>query len=190
MKKEVRRQLLHIIVGLVLANLIYFEIAGAFFFAVFAIIGLLVSALCKRYHVPFFSWGLKQLEREGEKIPGRGLIAYFLGCMMVLLLFNKNIALASIMVLALGDSVSLLVGRYHAKRKKIENKKLLQGWAAGVVAGSIGAWLFVPFVYAFAGAIAAMTIETIELGVFDRVVDDNLYIPLIAGIVIYVLMAL
>jgi dolichol kinase len=120
--------------------------------------------------------------------PGRATIYYVLGCALALAFFAEEIALAGIMVLALGDSVSHLAGRLYGRRKHPFNgKKLLEGWLVGIIAGFLGAWIFVRPLEAMAGAAVAMTAETLEWGVDKRILDDNLFIPTIAAIVITLL---
>ena len=91
------------------------------------------------------------------------------------------------MILALGDSVGHLVGRYYGKTKWISTKKLLEGTIAGALAGFLGAVFFVSPLEAALASIAAMVMEAIEIELNKRAVDDNLFIPLVAGTVIYLL---
>jgi len=102
------------------------------------------------------------------------------------LLFDKDIAMASIMVLALGDSVSHLYGLHYGKIKHpLSNKKFLEGTIAGFVAGFIGALVFARWYEAFFASLAAMIVEGIEVKIGTRQIDDNIIVPLVAGGVLW-----
>jgi dolichol kinase len=95
--------------------------------------------------------------------------------------------MASIMVLALGDSVSHLFGLHFGKTKHpLSKTKFLEGTIAGFVAGFIGALVFARWLEAFLASLAAMLIEAVEIKIGTQQVDDNLIVPLIAGGVIWV----
>jgi dolichol kinase len=105
-----------------------------------------------------------------------------------LLLYPKDIALASIMVLAFGDSVSHVFGIHFGKTKTILSEtKLLEGTVAGFIAGFIGAWVFVSPFEAFFASLAAMIAEAVEIKLGTEEVDDNIIIPLVAGSVIWLM---
>lgn len=125
-----------------------------------------------------------------KKFPGKGVIFFFVGVLLSLQLFEKDIALASIMVLSLGDSVSHLIGKSFGRIKNIFNgdgKKLLEGTLAGTLAGFFGALVFVPFPEAFLGAFGAMIVEVVKIDFNDLTLDDNLVVPLVAGTIMFLL---
>ena len=105
-------------------------------------------------------------------------------------LFDRDIALASIMILALGDSISHLVGEKYGRIKNIFNwkgTKLLEGTLAGTFAGFLGAAQFVSWQTAFVASFAAMVAEVIKIDFNDNTLDDNLVVPLIAGTVMFLI---
>ena len=133
---------------------------------------------------------LQKFERKKdiEKFPGKGVIFYFIGVYTSLLFFSKDIAMASIMVLALGDSASHLYGIHYGKIKHpFSGKKFLEGTIAGFVAGFIGAFVFLPFIEAFFMSLSAMIVEAIEIKIGTQQVDDNLIIPFVAGAVVWII---
>lgn len=183
---EFKRQLFHVLFGLVLVVLLWYGILTAHILLGLAVIGIILSFFAKHKHIPGIHWFLQHCERaeDMKTFPGRGVIHYVLGCLLVLVFFEKNTAFASMMILALGDSVSHLVGRYYGKIKHpLNDKKLVEGWLAGILAGFAGALFFVDAGKAFFAAFIAMTAETIEWRVDRRVLDDNLFIPVIAAVV-------
>lgn len=185
-KQELGRQFLHLTIGIVTVLLIYFEILSSLAIFLLIVVGILASILSKRTELPFFSFFLNHFERKEmrKKFPGKGMIFFFIGTLLALQLFEREIALASIMVLALGDSFSHIFGEWFGKIKNIFNgpgKKLLEGTLAGTLVGFIGALLFVPIPEAFLGSLAAMIAEVVKIDLNDHTLDDNLVVPLVAG---------
>lgn len=185
---ELKRQLMHILVGLVTITLIYFEILSPFAIFLLIIAGIMLSFLCKRVRIPIISTFLDHVEREEQRstFPGKGTIFFFVGVLLSLQLFEQNIAYASIMVLTFGDSISHMFGAQFGKIRNIFNgksKKLLEGTLAGTLAGFFGAVFFVPIPEAFLGSAAAMIAEVIKIDFNENTLDDNLVVPLVAGTV-------
>ncbi|MDO8656142.1 MAG: SEC59/DGK1/VTE5 family protein [Nanoarchaeota archaeon] len=187
-KLELKRQLMHILVGLVTITLIYYNILSPFALLLLIIIGIMLSFLCKRVRIPIISTFLDHVERDEQrrKFPGKGTIFFFIGVLLSLQLFERNIAYASIMILTLGDSISHMFGAQFGKIKNIFNgksQKLLEGTLAGTLAGFFGALFFVPIPEAFLGSLGAMIAEVIKIDFNENTLDDNLVVPLIAGTV-------
>lgn len=190
--QEIGRQIIHLLVGIVTVVLIYFEILSSLSILALIVIGLLASFICKRSWLPGFSYFLKHFERGNQKtqFPGKGLIFFFIGVLLVVELFEKDIALASIMILGLGDSVSHVVGEKYGHLKNIfhwKGNKLLEGTLAGTFAGTLGAMFFVPWQMAFIASFMAMVAEVIKIDFNDNTLDDNLVVPLIAGTVMFLI---
>lgn len=186
--REFHRQLMHIAVGLITIALIYINLLRPFTIFLMILVGILASILCKRTRLPFFSFLLDRFEREEQrrKFPGKGMIFLFIGVLLSLQLFERDIALAAIMVLTLGDSVSHIFGAQFGQIRNIFNgdgKKLFEGTLAGALAGFLGAWLFVPFSLAFLGSFAGMIAEVVKIELNENTLDDNLVVPLVAGTV-------
>ena len=187
-QRELHRKLFHLIMGVVTVALIYYEILSAFAIFLIIIVGILLSFLTKRVRLPIISLFVDHFERDTQKssFPGRGAIFFFVGALLALKLFDKNIALASIMVLTLGDSISHMVGAQYGKMRNIFNgdsNKLLEGTLAGTIVGFLGALIFVPVPEAFLGCLAAMIAEVMKIDFKEKIIDDNMIIPLVAGTV-------
>ncbi len=185
-QQEVGRQIIHALTGIIAVIMIYYELLSSLAVFLLIIVGILASILSKRIKLPFFSLFLKHFEREEQmkKFPGKGMIFFFIGVLLVVKLFDKDIALAAITILALGDSASHLAGEKFGQIRNIFNgksRKLLEGTFAGTFAGFLGALLFVPFPEAFLGSLGAMIAEVIKIDLNDRTLDDNLVVPLVAG---------
>jgi len=197
-KFEWNRQLFHIFLGIVIVVLLMYGILG-YDITVLGIIiryvdilgiiilGFLLSYLSKKIKIPVIYQLLQKLERNEElqRFPGKGTIFYFIGVFVSLMLFPKDIAMASIMVLALGDSISHLFGLHYGRtRHPLSKTKFLEGTIAGFAAGFIGALVFLPWHEAFFASLAAMIVEAIEVKIGTQQVDDNLLVPLVAGAVV------
>lgn len=190
--KEFHRQIIHTLFGMLIITSYYFDLLSTFSILLLIITGVLASILSKRTYVPFFSDFIGHLERDDVKttFPGRGLIFFLVGALITIKLFDKDIALAALMVLTFGDSVSHIIGSKYGKLKNIFNwqgKKLLEGTICGILTGFFAAWLFVPFPMAFLGSAVAMIAEVIEIDFNQNSLDDNIVVPLIAGTVMFLL---
>lgn len=179
---------MHIVVGLATITLIYFEILSPFAILLLIIAGIMLSFLCKRVRIPIISTFLDHVERKEQRgtFPGKGTIFFFIGVLLAERLFERDIALAAMMALTFGDSISHLFGAQFGRWRNIFNgksKKLLEGTLMGTLAGFFGAVLFVPIPEAFLGSAAAMIAEVIKIDFNDNTLDDNLVVPLIAGTV-------
>ncbi len=179
---ELRREFLHICMGLVIIWLAYNCVHVEWLLFGILVAGLIVSFLSLYFKIPFIWQMLQIFERKHylNTFPGKGVIFYLAGCLLVLKLFSLNIACASIMILAFGDSFPHLLG------KLIKNEeKEIESSIAGIIAATIAAHFFVGWILAFTGACIAMAVEFIEIKFGQDNVDDNFFVPLIAGTIIY-----
>ncbi len=111
-----------------------------------------------------------------------------LGSLLAIVLFPKDIAMASIAIMALGDSVTNVFGRYFGEIKLPYNHhKTVDGALMGVGAATLGAFFFVPFHVAFVASVAAIFVETWDLKFWIVEIDDNILVPLVAGSVMMLL---
>lgn len=188
---EVKRKSFHLIAGIIIVILLNLNLIGIAFLFLVLVAGIIFSIIAKFYPNSFFNWFLEHFDRDSDRnsIPGRGALTYLAGMVIALILFQKDIALASILIMVVGDAVSPIVGMHFAKTKHIINqKKLVEGTIAGVFFAFLAALFFVSYLEAFLAAITAMFIETIEFKYFKRsFFDDNIIMPITAGLVIYLI---
>lgn len=186
---EIKRQPFHILLGLLLITLINKDILTPLILSIVIILALAGSIFLKKTKLKIAYKILKFVERKDalEKLPGKGLMAYLIGALLVLIIFEKNIAIASIMILALGDSFSRLIGPFGKIKHPFNNTKFLEGVIAGIIAASLGAMLFISPLKAITASFFAMVLEGIDLKFFKLKIDDNITIPLIAGLVIWLM---
>lgn len=183
---ETRRQILHLIFGLIVSVFVYSGFLGVAELLSIVSAGIIISIISKKYKIPVIIWFLDKFERADAKakFPGRGAIYFFAGALLSVLLFHKSVAAASVVILALGDSVAPLIGQFGRIRHPFSDAKFLEGMIAGIIAASIGASFFVNPVEAFAASVFAMIAEGIDINLFNEKVDDNLIVPVVAGAVI------
>jgi len=191
-KLEIKRQLIHILFGITLALLLYFNLINATIIFIIFISGLVLSLSSRKIQIPIIYNLLKIFDRKKdlENFPGKGAVFYLLGTFIVVLIFPKDIAMASIMILALGDSVSRLVGPYGYLKHPFHNQKFFEGVIAGAIAGFLGALFFVPWLLALTASLVSMLIEGIDLKIKGFKIDDNLLIPIVAAVVMQSINAL
>ena len=158
---ELNRQFFHLFLGLTIVVLLLYGIIDKKAILSIIIVGFILSYLSSIMKLPIIHKLLLKFERKEDlsKFPGKGVIFYFIGCYLALMLFSKDIAMASIMVLALGDSISHIFGVHYGKTKTFLSKtKFLEGTIAGLMAGFIGALVFLPWKEAFFASLAAMIV--------------------------------
>ncbi len=183
---ENRRKAVHLLFGIFTAAAVYSGMVGAAELLFIVIAGVIISFASRVMDIPVISWFIAKLERDDAKknFSGKGPVYFFAGSLLSVLFFEKNIALASIAILALGDSVAPLVGQFGRIRHPMSADKTLEGLAAGVAAAFAGAALFVSPLEALAAGACAMLAEGADIKFAGNKLDDNLVIPLVAGSVI------
>ncbi len=126
--------------------------------------------------------------RHSEKMSFSGLSFYALGVALSIFLYEKNVAILSILYLVFADPIASIVGYYYGKDRLLPNKTL-QGTIAAFVT-----CLVITLVYFYSqsllssniiifGFLAAMFGAMSELlSAFN--IDDNLTIPVISGAIL------
>ncbi len=185
-KLELRRQTAHALAGIALIFMVQTGYITPVMLAAALLIGSALVIILKQYRLPYISPIVEYFEREKDMkiFPGKGPFFYILGSLLALLFFEHNIALASISIMAIGDAVATIAGVYWGKYKNPFNQfKHLEGTFLAIILSTVAAFTFVPFHLAFIGSIIGIIFESLTIKFVDRVIDDNLMIPVIAGIV-------
>ena len=123
--------------------------------------------------------------RKSELFGFSGLPFYALGTAFALLLYDKEIAVLSILYLIFADPVASIVGAYFGKDRLLPNKSLQGTIACFTTCLIIGVTYLLTIgvnspniiLFAFLGAIIGALSEM--LGAFN--IDDNLTIPVVSG---------
>jgi len=182
MRKETERQVFHLVLGTLLASLIM--LLGRFyslaFFGLAIIFGILVSELLQGgIKLQPFHWFIKRLEREKVK-PGQGTLNFFFGTFIALVFFEPRIVFASVLILAFDDSFSTIVGKGFGSIR-VYNNKTLEGFFGGFAASFL---VMLMFINAYVALFACLVAALVEL---LCPVDDNLVIPPLSSLIIYML---
>lgn len=119
---------------------------------------------------------------EGHRLTGASY--YFLACWFTILLFDRNIAIVALLILACGDTAASVVGQ-AVGGYRIGQKKTLAGTVAFLITACLVALPFFPPIVSFVAALIAAVTECLPLPV-----DDNVTIPLATGITLTVLCTL
>lgn len=179
---------MHLIFGLAVVYLIYIGVLTDMAIFLLIIVGFLLSLISKYIRLPLVGWFLDRFEREEniKAFPGSGMLFFMIGALLSLKLFNENIALASIMILTVGDSISHIIGAEFGviQNPFSNNGKKLEGTLVGILVGFVAALVFVRPLEALLASVGAMIAEVIELEFNKRPVDDNIVVPLAAGTII------
>jgi dolichol kinase len=185
--REWGRKALHIALGLMLVPLLHLGLLDTWGVFYLLVVGILLSWAAQAWRLPLFGWLLENFERPSAVTPGSGVLTYLVGVILAVKLFPPEVAYAAILILALGDGVSSLVGPYGRLRTRLSETKLLEGTLAGAACGAAGASFFLTPLEAGVAAAAAMIFETMELRLNRQLLDDNVIVPLVAGTAVLLL---
>ena len=193
-KVEASRQIFHLFAGLTVVLIAWFikrDVALITFSSLF-VLGIVFSLISLKRKIPGISFVIEKIGREKDlKFPGRGFVFFMMGAFLTLLLFPKDIALASLIILAFGDSASTLAGvfvkEYRYRQKPFSQYKTPMGTLFGAVLAFLAALIFVDPPYALVGAVFGMFSEALHIRVLNFDVDDNFTVPVVAGAAMYLL---
>jgi dolichol kinase len=183
-KLELRRQVFHLVFGIAIVVLLYYGLIRLFHLIALLVTGTVIALIATRWRIPIVAWGLDTFERKDVTFPGQGAIFYMIGSILSVILFEERIAYASILILAVGDSIGPVIGKTYGRMRSPLNRRYIEGVLAGIVTASLSVWIFVPLLHAFVASAASLLVEALELKFFHKIMDDNIYIPLIAGTVL------
>jgi dolichol kinase len=175
MRAEIERQIFHLVLGIAALVILLilgrpFVIAGSF---IALIVGFfLVNRMLLKKKAPVADLFVKRFERKGAIFPGWGSANYGLGVLLVAALLDSTAYVAAaLIVLALGDGFSTLLGKLGKHKLQWNERKTWEGTVAFLV-GCLPGYFFVgPLILPL--ALIGAFIESI-----DWPLDDNLMIPL------------
>lgn len=181
-KLEFRRQILHILYGFGLLFLYDYHLLDNRILLGMIIGGAITSLMVKREKLSLIKRILGLFERDHhlEKFPGRGVLFFTIGTYLTLVLFERNVAYAGILILSVGDAVSNVVGRHYGKiTTRLNPNKNIEGNMAGILISIPFAYYFFPNIYAvIAACCVGMFLEIPAIRIFGFEIDDNLLIPI------------
>ncbi len=196
MDSELYRQFVHLsgLIFIILAQFIDKTIAGLYFIFI-SIFFLIYSEYIRREEkrlkiLAKLEGKLRDialtLERKTYR-PFMGAFWFYFSLGIVFFLFPLSIASAAGAILAVGDSLSTIIGLNYGKHK-IAGKKTLEGSIAFLIGSFIAAIFFVDYTTAVFAAVFATIIELIPAarplkGLSERhIIDDNWMIPVFTAV--------
>ena len=183
LKEEIIRKFIHISSGILISVLYIVSekdlLIISLLFTLFVILFLEVLRFRGMVSVPFLR------DREKKKIGGHAF--FMLGAFISILLFDKQIAIASILMLAIGDAASGLA--QAVKRRTLDRE---EAYKRGIkppdvilimlsVSFLVGYYTIDSLTIAISGAIGATIADGVHLRIYGLSIDDNLTIPLYSG---------
>ncbi|MBS3172350.1 hypothetical protein J4438_02100 [Candidatus Woesearchaeota archaeon] len=181
---EIRRKTVHILSGIILVILLEYNIITKYFLLWLLAFALCFSIISLKLKVPLATWILHKFDRKDAAFPALGAITFLIGFVLVLYLFPRDIAYASMLIMAFGDGFATLIGKTGKIRTIFNKKKTLEGTVAGTIAAFVGASLIIPMQQAVFASAFAMFVELIGFKV-GKIVDDNITVTLAAAVGIY-----
>ncbi|MBN2881361.1 hypothetical protein JXM83_04895 [Candidatus Woesearchaeota archaeon] len=186
---EIRRQFLHLILGLIFSFLILIGKFDVTLFTFILVFSIAFSFISKKTYIPVVTFFLDYFDRPSDIriFPGKGFITFLIGSLgsvivFELLLGNRLAAFIAVLSLTIGDSMSTIYGHSFGKIQNPFNKrKTVEGMIFALLFLSFALLLVLPWYIAIVIGIVAAFVETLEVKIFGKVVDDNIYLPLIVG---------
>jgi dolichol kinase len=184
---ERARKIAHILSNLSICLFIWLLGTQTIFY--FVLVGTLVGILLMHLtiievRIPGIEQWLKTVGRKGE-IPGEGAMYNALGILFALGLLRSDYlaAIATIMILALGDGFATYIGTIYGRRKlPWNNRKTIEG-SIGFFVGAMCALLILPLPLTVAVVLLASVIETLPIRL-----NDNITLPIVSSLVYYFLL--
>lgn len=199
-KTEIFRRIFHLLVGGIVSCLYYFDFfsRNQLLIALSAAFALVIfiehfraenpklNAFCLRF--------LKLIVRKKEIKGLSGIPFYLFGCFFVILVFNKSIALLSILFLAAGDPTAGLFGKLFGHWSfKFDNGKSYIGFVSSSIVCSLLTYSYyrycLPIIPLDSKFIAFCMIAGLIGGVSELIsfIDDNSFIPIFSGLLLLLL---
>lgn len=182
-RTRLRRAAIHILSGIGIIVIAYYFSWAKLFFLAALVLGILLSLLSTVYRIPIVCHLLDNCElKRAKKLPGKSALFFLAGSLLVLALFQKEIALASIAVLTFADPVSHFASHLSSKGKK---RKTVLGFLLSATVAIIVSSFLVPIRYSIPSSLITMFLETrftFKLG--QDYVDDNFLIPVTFAVLI------
>lgn len=181
---NLRRKIVHLFYGLALAFLVSYHILTPSLFTLFALSLTLILLFNHLFPITILQRLITYFEREPQpKFLGEGPLFFTWSSLLATLLFSTPIATVAIINLAVGDSVNALVGYYLNNRHL--KKKRLEASLAAALAATIISLQYLPLKLLIPAIITTTILEFSEPKLGHKKIDDNLFIPLVSGGVIF-----
>lgn len=179
-ERELGRGIMHVLFGIIFIILIIFGMLGVWHLLLLISISIVLAFLSKEVRVPVVNFCLRNFERRDARLPGKNFISFLIGVLFAFAFFPKNICLASLAILTFADPISHFIGSNFG-RISIFGKNI-EGHIAGLLVGSVFAMMFVKPLIATIGCFFGVLAELIAFKIQEVKIDDDLIIPVVAGL--------
>lgn len=181
---EWSRQGFHIFA--VLLMVLWAALMPPYWFALLGAVLLLLGGLLVTVKNPLLGHLINWFERDHNKavFPGKGAFAIVLGATLTALIFPASL-IPALLVLAIPDSFSTLVGKLSGKRKlPWSPRKSWLGTFAFLLSCAVVLYFYTSLWYV--GALVLTFFETIDYNDI-LLLDDNLLLPLVTGALLVII---
>jgi dolichol kinase len=176
MEKEVKRQVIHAIAGLVLLAVLFLygrDVLIYLSFGLLVIGSILINLHTFKKKNKIYELLYNELERPNAPFAGWAPAWYLIGVILIAtFLKDPNQIAASIWILAIGDSTSTIIGRKGTHKLPYNKKKTVEGTVSFILF-SLVSFIFVGKI-AIPISIAAALAESLPIKI-----DDNVLIPIV-----------
>jgi dolichol kinase len=187
MHKVVLRKIIHLCFGLFILLLYYLDFYVLEILSALLIIGIIFSLTCKQYKLPLI-YDLLKLLGKNKEFYGLGMLIFCFSGLFLYAIFPRLIAFSAIFVLAVADSIGAVIGVLfgkiqlaHNPEKHIEGR-LIAFFICVMVLSFIFGW-FIATITSF----IAILVESTNIKLKKINIDDNLLMPLVTAITLYIL---
>ncbi len=187
MQIETKRHIFHIITGSALALAYYYYIITVSLLCVLLILSIVFTTFTAHYGTGIFTAITQHLERKKTQAPGIGIVYFLTGALLSALFFDHAIATASILILSVGDGVSGLI-RTDRHEMFLKKHKSWKGLLTAIGASTLATFWLVGIWQALIVSALVLFWESTYLKISPIHIDDNLYIPLLAGLLLTLLL--
>lgn len=180
--REILRKIFHgaAMVGTVAVSVLLYRNLGIGPMKIFLLYLLLLVLFTEwlvtdlKMYLPFY----REFERAKERHRLHGSAYCLIGALLALEFFTLKVAFVAVMMVALSDVATAVVGMTLGKHKIFGGPKSYEGALAGLVVNVLIGLFFMPIQIGLAMAICATIVEAA-----CNIVDDNLAVPIVAGFV-------
>lgn len=187
LRQEIRRKLIHLssiiyplLYIFVNKNIIIIILLILFIIIILWDISRIINLFPENSFLHYTYSFLREKERVGKRFSGS--FYFLLSSVIVVSLFPKNIAILSLLVLVVCDTIAALVGKKYGKHKILD--KTLEGWISFNISGFILATIYMSILlnwnnYILIILLFSVFVSSIIELISDKIkVDDNLSISL------------
>ncbi len=187
---ELRRKLFHVVLGTVFIMVLSAFSDLMYGALVLFLMGFSLSVYHSRRPVRAVGSILVHFDREGDQLPGMGIITFFLGALLAWMIFPLEIAIVGVAVMTYGDPMASVIGMTFGSHPCPYNKKkTFEGTAAFIIASSLALLPIAGAPIAITGSLGGAIIESLRHPK-GSLINDNVTIPLGASAAAYVVIAI